>query len=115
MKNDILDNMKMQAAKAYLARTGRNLIDEIDDCLVYEDDGTIAIGKVRITTNAITDEAEHDYRMSRKEFEDVIYQVMLRNPEVIDSYLRPDTIELFVMHESRAILKHHIDAGVKEV
>ena len=113
--NNILKNKKMQAAKAYLARTGRNLIDEIDDCLVYEDDGTIAVCKVSITTNPIIDEAEHDHRMSRKEFEDVIYQVMLRNSEVIDCYLRPDTIELFVMHESRAILKHGIDVGVKEV
>ena len=62
----------------------------------------------------MSDDVSYDFRMSRQEFEEVITKVLYDNPDVNDVALRFDMIELFVVHEDRAIVRHYINAGFKE-
>jgi len=112
--NTKLHENAMKAAEKYIELTGMTIIDKLDDILVYKDEGDIAFGKVRVTRETMSNDVAYDYRMSRDEFEEVITKVLYDNPDVIDGTLRFDMIELFVVHDNRAIVRHHINAGFKE-
>ena len=109
-----LHERAMKAAEKYIEKTGGTIIDKLDDVLVYEDGYDIAFGKVRVTKRTMLDDVVYDYRMSRDEFEEVITKVLYDNPDIADALLRFDMIELFVVHDNRALVRRHINAGFKE-
>lgn len=101
-----LNDKVINGAVKYLEMTGREVIDIYNkDFIAYFDDDEVAIGKVFFTTSSIKEET--DNYITRKEFEYVCEQVLIDNiDDLYDVSIRPDMIEVFVIRNDRAIIKH---------
>lgn len=114
-----LKDRAMHGAEKYLKITGRELLYNqsdvemligFDDVLVYIDGDEVCIAKVCVSTSKIGDET-YDKRITVEDFEEVLHEVIYNNDDVVDKSIRPDLIELYVVGDNRAIVKHTQNSG----
>ena len=101
------------AARHYLKMSGRRIIDPdyLNRFIVVEDDDGVAFVDVFYTT----DNFQSKFPVLKREvFEDVIRKFFMQEHEVIDVPVRYDTIELLVLPNNRAIIRHHVNAELED-
>ena len=108
-----LETKAKAAAAKYLEQTDRDIIDTsfLDRFLVFEDDGELVFADVFCTTADLSTEFP---KVERSVFEKAIYEYFSENPDIQDMAIRYDTIEVFVINTSRALIRHHIKAGFSD-
>lgn len=103
------------AAAHYLKLTGRQVIcdDFLDRFIVAKDDEGLAFIDVFYTTDGMSAKQP---KIKRDVFEDAIYKFFMQDElihDLLDMRVRYDTIELFICGDDRAVIRHHIDAGLE--
>lgn len=108
-----------RAAERYLELTGREIINPDfmgTGVIVAQDDEGIAFIEVGYTKHTISyaDTFEKFEHMKREDFEDLMYKFFLHNNKYIDVPVRYDIIELFVVQEDRALIRHAVNARLED-
>jgi len=102
---DIKEKIMLAAVK-YVKHIGYDLIspDFLDEGLIVakNDDNIVFID--------VFDGFKEDESMTREYFEQLARRFLEEHPEFVDMFVRYDIICLDVISESRAFLRHHINA-----
>lgn len=101
------------AAEHYLKLSGRRIMDPdyLNRFIVVEDDEGIALVDVFYTTDNFQTKLPV---LSRDVFEVAIRKFFMQEHEAIDVSVRYDTIELLVLPNERALVRHHVNAGLED-
>ena len=101
------------AVERYLKLTGRRIIytDYLDRFIVAEDDEGLAFIDVFYTIDNMSNKSPV---MKRETFEDVIHKFFLQEHEPVDVSVRYDVIRLTICGNDRALIRHHVNAGLED-
>jgi Holliday junction resolvase-like predicted endonuclease len=99
------------AAVRYLNLSGHKVIcsNHLDRFIVTEDEDGIAFVDVLYNTDGTSAEP---YAIDRDVFEDAVYKFFEENDGPLDVPVRYDVVELLVINEGRALVKHAINVNV---
>lgn len=100
------------AAVHYLKLSGRKVIYDnfLDRFIVAEDDEGLAFIDVFYTTDVMSTKQP---KIKRDVFEDAIYKFFMQEHDPVDVRVRYDTVELFICGDDRAVIRHHVGAGLE--
>ena len=104
----------MKAIGRYLELKGCEIIEEGwlhgDDKVDYivDDEGTVAFMFGSVSTNSGA--GIPDATIDRKEFERLAAAYFAEHPELADCAVRADQASILVISDSRAIIRHHVNA-----
>lgn len=102
-----LNDRAMEAAKRYLMLTGRSIVYDnfLDRNIIVfnDDDRGLVFGEVQWTYDDLINDAQP---MTRKDFEDIIFKFFAQEHEFCDVPVTYDIIELHIVHNDRALIKH---------
>ena len=92
----------MKAAKFYLERSDREVIDNHDDVLFIKDDEGLAIVQVFV------DEVKP---MSRSRFKKEAVDFLGKHDDCVNMQVRYDTLVFYIINNDRALLEYHVMAN----
>ena len=103
----------LACAVRYLELTGCTIIDKNfqnkGNIIVFKDEDDVAICEVRYTTKGMP---SHFDNMLRNDFEDLVWKFFAQPDAPVDIAIRYDTIDVVIVNEDRAIIRHGVNNEV---
>lgn len=108
-----MDTRIKKAAEHYLRLSGYAIIytDFLGKDVIVAD---TVDGIAFIHVHVGDDMSNHMSRMKRDEFEDMIQKFFYQEHDPIEAAIRYDTLELFILHDDRAIVRHRVNAELED-
>lgn len=103
-----------KAVEHYLNMSGYAIIytDFLGKNVIVADDEDYGIVFVHVHVD--DDMSNHMSRMKRDEFEDMIHKFFYQEHDPVEASIRYDTLELFVIKDDRAIIRHRVNAELED-